>query len=247
MSTVPDRETLARYVLGTLGDEDVAAVDDFLFLGEDGEDTLRVVEDELIEAYLAETLPAPDRTAFEARFRSSDTLRARLDFHRALLERLDDESAAPPVQPVATVSWIGALRRPLVLGLAAAAAITLAVVIGLRPEPVAPQTLVLRASELRDDTGAVPIAEANVPIEVELRVPVEETFDAYEIRLRRGSTVLFERSGRRGTQDRLRLHLEAAQVPVGNYELVLSTRVDDERVDIAVYPFVVRAEKKSAK
>ncbi|MEQ8272391.1 MAG: hypothetical protein RMA76_22455 [Deltaproteobacteria bacterium] len=247
MSTAPDRETLARYVLGVLPDDDVSAVDDFLFFGEDGEDTLRLVEDELIEAYLANTLAASDRTAFEARFSTSDALRARLDFHRALLERLDAEPQPQPRRTL-TASWLDWFRRPLVLGFAAAAAaVLLAVVIGLGPDPVTPQTLVLRASELRDDTGTVPIAAAGVPIDVVLRVPVEETFDTYQLRLRRGSTVLFERDGRRGAQDSLQLRVEPEQVPVGNYELVLSTLVDGNPVDIAVYPFVVRPREKDAK
>lgn len=253
MTAAADRETLVQYVLGELSGDALDAVDERLFTDPELVEALGVVEDELIESYCSGALDASRRATFEARFLASDALRERVDLHRALFETLPKGepagAKAPADEPgrLASVIALEWLRRPFVLGLAAAAAVLLLTLV-LRDGPVAsPQRIALRASELRAATDSeVAVAALGRALDLELHIPVEESFTSYRLAVRRNDVTLFARTGeRRDGQETVHLQIEGSRLPVGNYEIVLSAEDGGASQDLAIYSFVVREEKST--
>lgn len=104
-----DDDTLVRYLLGSLPDEETERLDELSVTDDELAARLAAAETDLIDAYVGNELSADDRARFEAVCAASPDMRARLAFARAL-------AARSPV--AARRSWVP---------LAAAAALVLSV------------------------------------------------------------------------------------------------------------------------
>jgi hypothetical protein len=119
-------ELLRRYLLATLGPELLESVerrvfsDDRIFW-----EHLALVEDQLIDDYVWDRLDASDKTAFESGFLVTRERLAKVEFARALRNRLGSTDTIPIVR---SSSWLG---RPVSMPVwaAAAAAVFLLVVV----------------------------------------------------------------------------------------------------------------------
>jgi hypothetical protein len=112
-----------RYLLGRLSEDEAERLERAYFGDESRADAIAAAESDLVDAYVAGTLPPPDREAFEAYYLSSPVHRDRVETARLL---------------AAAAAGAAAGRRPIAawLGLAAAAA-ALAVFVfhSSRPSP----------------------------------------------------------------------------------------------------------------
>jgi anti-sigma-K factor RskA len=86
------RELMTRYVLGTMSEEERSEVEDQSFADPEFFHELESVRDELIDDYLRVELPAEERELFEKNYLSLPHGCERVEFARALLERLDRRS-----------------------------------------------------------------------------------------------------------------------------------------------------------
>ncbi len=123
-----DEKQMASYLLGQLSDEEAARLEDRGLADHDFFEHLLVVENRLIEAYLTDRLPSPERVQFEASFLASPKRRERVEMTRVLL----DSFAKPVVIPTATEggNWWDRLKaffqfNTFTVGLATAAALLL--------------------------------------------------------------------------------------------------------------------------
>jgi hypothetical protein len=122
-----DDQRLIRYVLGTLNADETEALDELSMTDEDFAGRLRVVEDDLVDAYARGDLAADDRTRFESRCLSVPAARDRLRFAQTLAahQQRTGSAASPQLGGMTQASRQG--RPPLLWALAAAASIALAV------------------------------------------------------------------------------------------------------------------------
>ncbi len=85
LSRIDDR-TLRRYLLGQLGLEDSAHLEDLFFSNDEVFRRLEYAEEELMEEYVGDTLGDTDRASFESHFLSTEQRKNRLeaigDLHR---------------------------------------------------------------------------------------------------------------------------------------------------------------------
>jgi anti-sigma factor RsiW len=88
-----DDDMRRRYLLGTLDDETSQALERDYLADADAMERMRVVEDELVEAYVSGELDAAERTAFEARLAIVPEWPARVAFARALVASAEARSA----------------------------------------------------------------------------------------------------------------------------------------------------------
>jgi hypothetical protein len=88
-----NEEEIRRFLLGAMSADERAAFE-ARFIAEDSDlfDRIGVVEDELIESYVRETLSPSEKAKFEQSFLNSETRRARVAFKRALFEKISAES-----------------------------------------------------------------------------------------------------------------------------------------------------------
>jgi hypothetical protein len=131
-----DPETIRRYLLGQLAEENVQEIEQRLLAEDDLFQELEVAEDELVDEYVAGELTPPDRAAFEGYFLSIPERAQNLTFARALLTHVSKktalEAARPqPVSP-AGLSWFEGLslawtRQTLMLRIATIAVAILVV------------------------------------------------------------------------------------------------------------------------
>jgi anti-sigma factor RsiW len=128
MRLTPDFErTLRRYVLGDLEDDVRSELEELLVTDPEAFEALGVIEDELMDEYLAESVSAAERRGFEQHFLISPQGRHRLRVARALKHRANaspfPQHADPRITGTASVSSPG--WRPAWVGLAAALAVSL--------------------------------------------------------------------------------------------------------------------------
>ncbi len=143
VSEVIDEKQMERYLLGLLPEDKASWLEERGLADYDFFERLLVVENRLIDDYLAAQLSPPDRAQFEKHFLSSPKRRERVEFARTFLRSMSQLSAAAAPVPkaiaasearVATegTSWPERLRsffgfNSAGFGLAAAAAMLLAV------------------------------------------------------------------------------------------------------------------------
>ncbi len=90
MSTLVEREcSLVEYLLGGLPPEERAEKEEHLFIDDELNEELQATADDLIHAYLTDTLSQGDRARFEGHFLASPRRRQRLEFMRSLLAAVD--------------------------------------------------------------------------------------------------------------------------------------------------------------
>src|SRR5689334_4122110 len=108
MSDADDLERRWRFVLGESGDEECAALEELLFVGDEQALAMASAEDDLIDAYVRAELDDERRRRFEARFTVTPEQRARLAFAKALVAR----SAAGSAAGAATASPLAPATLP---------------------------------------------------------------------------------------------------------------------------------------
>ena len=77
-------ELIAQYLLGKLPEEEQVEIEDRAFSEPEFMASITAVENDLIDDYVREEMPATDRRQFEARFLNSESRRKRIEFARAL-------------------------------------------------------------------------------------------------------------------------------------------------------------------
>jgi hypothetical protein len=87
--------TARRYLLGVADDEECSAIEREYFADEAAIDRIAAVEDDLVEDYLADRLPAEDRDRFEQHYLASPRHRARVEAIRQL-SLMAGEDRRPP-------------------------------------------------------------------------------------------------------------------------------------------------------
>jgi len=117
-------EQLARYLLQLLPEGDMERLDEMSIADEETAWRLRVVEDDLVDAYVSGRLTGETLKHFEAFYLSSERRRRKVQFAGNFLDKVEREAASSKVGRSAP--W--RLREPIAAGwcLAAAAALLLA-------------------------------------------------------------------------------------------------------------------------
>ncbi len=88
-----DRQELAiRYLLGDLSEEEEKAIGHEYLSDSKSSEEFEIAEDELIDRYVRNELPAKDSSRFEKMLLSSSRLRERVDFAKILVKRVSSES-----------------------------------------------------------------------------------------------------------------------------------------------------------
>jgi len=124
-SHADDDQRLIRYLLGTLTAGEAEELDELSMTDEDFAGRLRVVEDDLVDAYARGDLDADARTRFESRYRAAPGASDRLRFAE-VLEIRQKRGRLPASEPVRAAHQPGRSRRLPMWALAAAASIVLA-------------------------------------------------------------------------------------------------------------------------
>jgi len=160
MTDRPEIEaSMMRYLLGELGPDEQAELDERAFVDDTWEEERDTAADELIDAYLAGALRAEARQRFEVHFLASAAHRERFQLVRDLRSVLAREGAdASPSAPV---------RRTLVWSAAAAALVAAAAALFLLGRPRTTDPVVAVATPLPTAT-AVAVA---TPVPEETREP----------------------------------------------------------------------------
>lgn len=120
-ASTPDDRQLIRYLLGLLPDQETERYDEQSIVDDELAARLRVVEDDLVDAYVRGTLEEDLRQRFESFYLSSPRRREKVRFAARFLDAVDRApSAVPAVQRTV------ATRSRFVLPLATAAMLLLA-------------------------------------------------------------------------------------------------------------------------
>ena len=125
MTPTPEvQERLRRYLLGQLTDDAREEVEKDLLASAEVFEELLVVEDELVDQYLNESLEAADRSAFENHFLTTPERHDKLRFGRAFNRYLSAHAACAPGRKASSTSeprgWIPTLfASPMRIGVLA--------------------------------------------------------------------------------------------------------------------------------
>jgi hypothetical protein len=136
------QQTIREYLLGRLPSEHQAQFEERLLTSDEVFEELVIVEDELIDEYLREELPASDRESFESHFIAAPEHLTKLRFARTLRKYLAAEGSkyevatderiadVPPLQAIRPAPrWLGFLPiRSPIYGYAMVAAVVLVAV-----------------------------------------------------------------------------------------------------------------------
>jgi hypothetical protein len=87
--SAPDDEQLERYLLGLLSDEDTERLDELSIADDEIAWRLKVIEDDLIDAYVTGALEGPRLARFESFYLSSPRRRKKVNFAGNLLRAVD--------------------------------------------------------------------------------------------------------------------------------------------------------------
>jgi hypothetical protein len=114
-------DQLVQYLLRLLPEEDVEQIDELSIIDEEMAWRLRVVEDDLVDAYVKGNLSGERRSRFDALFLSTERGRRKVQFARNFLRQIDREARPKTVR----ASWSRPPRSMAGWSLAAAAALLL--------------------------------------------------------------------------------------------------------------------------
>jgi hypothetical protein len=93
-----DDRQLARYLLGLLPDQEAERLDEASIADDEVATRLRVVEDDLVDAYVSGTLSGELLERFESHYLASPRRRQNVQFARSFLRAIDRAAAAPAQQ-----------------------------------------------------------------------------------------------------------------------------------------------------
>lgn len=139
MENLSDNEELAkRFLLGNVSEAERAQIEDRFLADDDSYQELLIVEDDLIDAYVRDELPAPERELFEKWYLTSQPRRERVEFAQTLFTSVSSKSTSLVAarEPDHPVSWWHSLvdyliaRHPA-LGFTMAAALLVVALGGL--------------------------------------------------------------------------------------------------------------------
>lgn len=236
-----DDNTIRRYLLGFGDDLEQQQVEEALLLDEAGRRQIAIVEDELIDQYLAAELNRAEIAAFESHFLAPRSRREHLRFAKALQQYIKDHPEAAKVP--SRNAWFTMPRFALaaaVLALAAAAWLALSNRPSVplqtaqnRPASVeesknAPQTFILALSPglLRSGGGepAIETRPALPSVEIHLALPQETSgFASYSATL---ATVegreVWHQSGLQPESGSIRVVIPTSSLSRGDWRVALS-------------------------
>jgi CHAT domain-containing protein/tetratricopeptide (TPR) repeat protein len=90
--TINEEEAIKQYLLGRLSEEEQTPLEERLLTHDDFFERLKLAEDELIEEYLAGTLPGGDRERFDSHFMAAPERKQKLRFSMALRKYVTGET-----------------------------------------------------------------------------------------------------------------------------------------------------------
>lgn len=100
-----NEKIIARYLLGDLTEEQQIEIEDRAFGDKEYLATITSVENDLIDDYVREQMPASDRNKFETRFLVSAERLKRVRFAQSLAVVTNEYVAADAARKAVTVSW----------------------------------------------------------------------------------------------------------------------------------------------
>jgi hypothetical protein len=129
--TAIDEQRLTRYLLGLLPQVENQRLDEACIVDDEMAAALRIVEDDLVDAYLGGQLPADLREPFEAHYLSSARRRGQVRFEQKFLDAVDRAATPPrererapgsrrPMPRVRRVTAIAAVAAALIVAFGAA-------------------------------------------------------------------------------------------------------------------------------
>ena len=111
---VNDEKQIISYLLGELSETECARIEERLLRDAEYLETVRAVEDDLIDEYNRGELPAHERRRVEDYFAASPLKRKKITFARELSNLLDETSVAKAAgRPRRPAAWWAALWAPL--------------------------------------------------------------------------------------------------------------------------------------
>jgi hypothetical protein len=143
-------EQFVRYLLGLLTEEEAERVDELSIADDDIAWRLRAAENDLVDAYVRNTLNDTDRARFERVYLVTPKRRDKVRFAKSLLSSIEPEASRPaPVvsAPATVLSWPQRVFAQPAAGWALAAAATLFLVLSA--------ALLMQTSRLRNDLGTL--------------------------------------------------------------------------------------------
>jgi hypothetical protein len=205
--------SMMRYLLGELGPDEQAELDERAFVDDAWEEKRDTAADELIDAYLAGALRAEARQRFEIHFLASAAHRERFQLVRDLRTVLSREGAArsPSVPVRRTLAW-SAAAAALVAALAAlfffgrkqatdhlvavatpppTATVVATPVPEVTREPAPTRTLTV---DVADASRSIAVALGPEMRTVRFAIPVEESgAPSYSVTVRQGTETVWQR------------------------------------------------------
>jgi hypothetical protein len=226
-----DRQTLRRYLLGQLTDDEQATTEQRLLTEDDFFAELELTKDEIVEEYVAEQLAPGERAWFEQNFLASPEGKQTQGFTKVLNRYVSHHP--PPTQK--KLGWAEPLiefwnRQSRLLQAATAVAVVVMVVgvfwFSRAPSPRSFAVLTLTNSPSTRSTGAKsPRVKLNEDaLRLTLLLPAPATPGVrYRVELLndKGDNKISEVAGR-DTQS-VSVEIPAAQLPHGDYAVTLST------------------------
>ena len=258
-----DDGTIRLYLLGEAGDLQQQQVEELLLVDETVRRQIAMVEDELIEEYLAGELTPGERASFELHFLMPQSRRENLRFSQALRQYIEKHPEAAVAEPhrrwslwwprvavaaaavaIAAVGWVGFSRRTPGSASPAQQA-------NRNPTPLAaaPQTVVLTLTPGLLRSGGQeavlrtrPAADA---VEVHLQLPQEASgFATYSAKLAtvEGNEV-WSQAGLKGEGNNVNLTIPTSHLTRGDWRVVLfGVSSTGKSSDVASYYFRVLFE-----
>ena len=95
MKEADEQGKIRNYILGEIGDDDRAVIEERIMTDEDYSDNLAMVETNLIQDYVDGNLAPAERASFEKRFLRSAENRQKVRFARALRKYVDETELSP--------------------------------------------------------------------------------------------------------------------------------------------------------
>lgn len=128
MAQAPDNRVLVKYLFGELAEPEQSRIEELCFTDNDVYEQLAAVENNLIDRYVQNALPAPERSAFEEKYLITPGRRRRVEESEKVIDLIVNYPSASP-KP----SWWKHLldffeRRNLFLQFSLAAALSVMIV-----------------------------------------------------------------------------------------------------------------------
>ncbi len=93
-----------RFLLGEMSGDEREAFEEKFVADEVLFEQTRVIEDELIESYIRETLPVAEKEKFERSFLTTERRRERVEFTRAMFDKLTERKESVAVKKTETAA-----------------------------------------------------------------------------------------------------------------------------------------------